>query len=313
MEHPPLRNKIHCAAALNFCRSLPSESVDLVYSSPPYFRLRDYQVEGQLGMELTPGDYIARLLEICLEFQRVLKPNGSLFLNLGDTYASSKCRPAAKVRPRNGRTRPTAPVACKSLMGIPWRFALRMTDEHGWILRNEIIWAKPNPKPNSVFDRFNNAHESIFFFTRSEKAFFDLDAIREPYNPETVARVERAMRQTPNVASGKRDSSGLAESPKAILLNMVRRWSTGHAKGKIPLDVWSVPTASFNGDHFAVGPEALCVKPILACCPPGGTVLDPFAGTGTTALVAARLGRDFLACELNPRYAEAANRRLNSP
>ena len=312
MENPPLPNKVHCAAALDFCRSLPAESVDLIFSSPPYFRLRDYQVQGQLGMELTPDAYIGRLLVICIEFQRVLRPNGSLFLNLGDTYASSKCRPAAKIRPRR-RTRPTAPVACKSLMGIPWRFALRMTDDHGWILRNEIVWAKPNPKPNSVFDRFNNAHEKIFYFTRSETARFDLDAIREPYSPETVARVGRAIRQASLGASGKRDPSGLAESPNVILSNIARRWSAGHAKGKIPVDVWSVPTASFNGEHFAVGPEALCLKPILACCPLGGVVLDPFAGTGTTALVAARLGRNFMACELNPRYAEAANRRLNIP
>lgn len=312
MESPPLLNKVHCAAALDFCRSLPAESVDLIFSSPPYFRLRDYQVQGQLGMELTPDAYIGRLLEICTEFQRVLRPNGSLFLNLGDTYASSKCRPAAKIRPR-GRARPTAPVACKSLMGIPWRFALRMTDDHGWILRNEIVWAKPNPKPNSVFDRFNNAHEKIFFFTRSESAHFDLDAIREPYSPETVARVGRAIRQASLGASGKRDPSGMAESPNVILTSIARRWSAGHAKGKIPVDVWIVPTASFNGEHFAVGPEALCLKPILACCPAGGVVLDPFAGTGTTALVAARLGRNFLACELNPHYAEAANRRINVP
>lgn len=303
----PELDQIAHADALAYCQALPDASVDLVVTGPPYFRLRDYGAAGQIGMELTVEAYLDRLLAVTRQLQRVLKPTGSLFLNISDTYAGCRCRPKAKRERKGSADRPVAPVRSKSLMGIPWRLALRMMDED-WILRNDNIWVKPNPKPNSVTDRFNNAHEHVFFFAKGEAPYFDMDAIREPYSPETISRIRRAAKR--NGTKDRKDPGRRAEDPHAILSSITRRWQAGQMKGKIPLDVWTVSASGTRGEHYAVMPEKLCVNPILACCPVGGIVLDPFIGSGTTAVVARRLGRHYLGCDLNADYVAMAAARL---
>ncbi len=305
MSTLPELNRVHQADALAFCRSLPDASIDLVMTSPPYWGLRDYKAQGQIGLE-DMAAYIDRLVEIFREARRALKPDGSFYLNLGDTYAGS----GYAAETSNGRR---APLPRKCLAGIPWRVALRLIDD-GWILRNNLVWHKPNGAPHSAQDRFCVKHEDLFFFVKQQRYYFDLNAVREPYKPSTVKRIKRILEAKTEFdpARHKNDASGSRkhQSPYQIMINTAKRYEKTGILGKNPGTVWPVSTSGFRGNHFATYPEALCRRPILASCPPGGVVLDPFSGSGTTGRAALRLGRSFLGCDLNAEYVEMANQRL---
>lgn len=288
MSALPQLNRVHQADARAFCGALPEACVDLVMTSPPYWGLRDYGAQGQIGLEGMAA-YVERLAEVFREARRALKPTGSFYLNLGDTYSQ------------------------KRLAGIPWRVALRLMED-GWILRNHLVWHKPNGAPHSAKDRFSSKHEDLFFFVKQERYHFDLNAVREPYKASTIKRIKRILEAGTafDPARHKNDATGSRrhQSPYQIMINTARRYEKTGILGKNPGSVWSVPTSGFRGAHFATYPESLCKRPILASCPPGGVVLDPFSGSGTTGLAALRLGRSFLGCDLNPAYVEMANNRL---
>lgn len=290
-------------------RALPEGSVDCCVTSPPYFGLRDYGIAGQYGLESSPGEYVARMVEVFGEVLRVLADDGTLWLNIGDSYAStgggSGVGPNAAVgstlRQSDARTRPLTTLAAKNLVGIPWRLALALQDG-GWILRNDIIWAKPNGMPESVRDRLTNKHEHVFMLAKSQRYWFDLDPIREPH---AEVSLKRAMPHRADPGKAAREGTpyiGISSGQTLALEQM------NHDGGRNPGDVWSIPTQPFVEAHFAVMPVMLAERCILAGCKPGGTVLDPFSGSGTTGLAAARHGRRYVGIDLNPDYLELSLR-----
>lgn len=412
---------------LQFLKQLPDESVNMVMTSPPYWGLRDYGIEGQIGLEPDFRDYIRKIVAVFNEVKRVLKKDGSLWLNLGDTYSQSSGaggqydRWHSKnridgLKKYEGHKADGIPSKC--LLGIPWRIALEMIDD-GWILRNCVIWNKPNHMPASVRDRLTNAYEFIFFFVKSKRYFFNLDAIREPHKTLLLERYQRSVNKgTSQITLGKSVKEGVPTnyrknhapkwfldtqdkdesyrgkfelmginseaygSPRARSQRFItvhdktrpkadgmkkggmlpppnvhstdpnRVWNpvgknpgdvvtlterertlmdffnskgnggnpghgvqgstlgSTHSSGKNPGDFWRINTKPFKGAHFAVYPEELCMKPILSSSRTGDIVLDPFAGSGTTAVVAKRLGRRFIGCDINPEYVKTAMKRL---
>ena len=325
------RNQILLGDATARLRDLPDDSVDMVVTSPPYFRLRDYQADGQLGLEAHVADWVRQLRPVAEQVARVLVPGGTCWLNLGDTYSTHLSQGA----PRKGL-----------LLG-PERLALALMDD-GWLIRNKIIWAKTNSMPTSARDRLACKYEVVYLLVRSPRYFFDLDAIRvahrtRPPKPRPVssraptARGQRPAWRGPNGHS----DDGLKRLRAAGLV--------GHPLGKNPGDVWPMSISNFRGAHFATFPEHLVERVIRAGCPERrclrcqrpwrrtvrrlgrtalrgalrascdcpvanepGLVLDPFLGAGTTALVAERLGRDWLGIELNPGFAQLAEQRLTA-
>lgn len=247
-------------------RDMPDGSADCVVTSPPYFGLRDYGVDGQIGQEATPDGYVDGMVGVFREVRRVLRRDGTLWLNIGDSYAR------------------------KNLIGIPWRLVLAMQDD-GWILRNDIVWNKPNAMPESVRDRFSSRHEYVFFFTASPRYFFDLDAVRVPTLSDP--KFKRAGRNAMRGAKSLRPAG-----PNSGVFDPVR--------GKNPGDVWDVAVRPFPGAHFATFPPDLPRRCIRAGCRPDGVVLDPFMGSGTTGMVALSECRRFVGIELNPEYANLA-------
>lgn len=294
--------------ALTVLRDLPDASVDCCVTSPPYFGLRDYGVDGQLGAESSPAEYVENMRAVFDEVRRVLADDGTLWLNLGDSYYSGKgapTQPDLKNEARRPGIRSLDKGGAdwakpKDLLGIPWRVAFALQDD-GWTLRNSIIWHKPNAMPESVTDRLSTRHENVFMFSKSRRYWFDLDPIRE----ESVADPDRRRGEhgwQPRVPGESRDTS-----PSS-------RLGFGNAAGRNPGDVWSIPTQPFPGAHFAVYPLALPERCILAGCKPGGTVLDPFSGSGTTGLAAAKHGRRYVGIDLNADYLDLSLRtRLQQP
>jgi site-specific DNA-methyltransferase (adenine-specific) len=309
-------------------RELPDNSIDCIITSPPYFGVRNYGHDDQMGAEEHVTAWVDELREVCREAARVLKPTGALWLNLGDTYARN---------PEEG-----APT--KSLLLGPARLALALLRD-GWIIRNQVVWAKSNPMPSSVRDRLSTTHEVIFFLVRSRRYFFDLDTIRQPLRTTAKQSTRDANRRYPSDDSrrtprGVNNNSGLG--------GLKVRGVAGHPLGKNPGDVWQLATANYRGSHFAVFPVGLTTIPLLATCPekvcvecgqpwlrepvdrghdhtaigelhPGcgcgattqpGIVLDPFMGAGTVALAAEKHGRDWIGIELNPVYVTLARQRL---
>lgn len=319
------RNVILPGDAREVLPTLLAESVDCVVTSPPYYRLRDYGVPGQLGQEPTVEAYVASLRGVLRDVRRVLKPSGALWLNLGDGYARQR----------------GVGVPLGSLTLAPQRLALALSAD-GWIVRNVVVWAKPNPLPQSARDRLSPTYEVILFATKSRRYHFDLDAIRVPH---------RSAHRT-----GRPAQAGLYQGGNSGLARLKAAGQVGHRAGKNPGDVWTQATAVDRLGHQATYPEALIERPILATCPERicvqcdrpwtrpvrvltvhttegsrevrkagelarcdcfapsrpGIVLDPFAGTGTTCAVAQRLGRDWLGIELSPRYRALAERRLGT-
>jgi len=320
-----LRNTILTGDALEHLRTLPDASVDSIVTSPPYFRLRDYGTEGQLGLEPTVDAWADQLLTVLRECHRVLVPTGSLWLNLGDSYSTHTREGAAR----------------KSLLLAPERIA-RALISSGWILRNKIVWAKPNTIPTSVRDRLATKHEVIYLLTKSPSYYFDLDSLREPHRSRPPKPRKSPLQPAARPAwlgPSSDGDSGLAKLHAAGL--------RGHPLGKNPGDVWNIAVSRFRGAHFATYPEALARRMVLAGSPrmrctscrkpwtrrlirdgphvhrqptrptcrcdaraEPGLVLDPFIGSGTTAIAAAKLGRDWLGIDLNPDYVAMATQRI---
>jgi site-specific DNA-methyltransferase (adenine-specific) len=255
-------------------KQLPDETVDCVVTSPPYWNLRDYGIEGQMGLEPTIEEYVNKLCDVFDEIKRTLKKTGTCWVNLGDSYGNGKGMQ-------------------KSLCQIPSRFAIEMSNR-GWILRNTIIWFKPNCMPSSVKDRFTVDYEFVYFFTKNKRYYFE-------------QQLEDAL--TPgSVHVGKKGDKGsmIKETVNATYFD--RNYVTGNKRNK--RCVWKIPPQGFPGAHFAVFPEKLVETPIRGGCPPGGVVLDPFIGSGTTAVVAKKLERDFLGIDISAKYCEMARERI---
>lgn len=283
------RNRVLVGDARAMIDRLPAGSIDCVITSPPYFQLRDYGVEGQIGLEETVDEWVDELRLAARGLARVLKPTGSLWLNLGDTYA----RRVSFGAPR------------KSLLLGPERLLSALAAD-GWIVRNKVVWAKRNPMPHSVTDRLSNSHEVIYFLTRQPTYYFDLDAIRLPHSSRPKGRPGSTYPPTAASPPLARDPRGGNRG----LVALKARGMVGHPLGRNPGDVWTLASANFRGAHFATFPPALIERPLLAACPEGGVVLDPFFGAGTVGLVAERHGRDWIGIELNPAYAKLAEKRI---
>lgn len=294
--------------ALTVTRGLPDASVNCVVTSPPYYGLRDYGEPGQYGLESSPAEYVETMRVLFAELSRVLADDGTLWLNLGDSYAAAgghtdpgrtSALQGRRVQLMQGmRTKP-ADRAPKNLLGIPWRVAFALQDD-GWILRNEIVWHKPNAMPESVGDRLSTRHEKLFLFSRSPRYWFDLDAVREPHTMSPQRRPNgRGEDRTPRPGQPKQPWSTARRADLGV---------DGHPLGRNPGDVWSIPTVPFPGAHFAVMPRALAERCVLAGCRPGGTVLDPFSGSGTTGLATARHGRRYIGIDLSAAYLDLSLR-----
>lgn len=324
---------LHVGNALHELAKIDAESVDCLVTSPPYWGLRDYGDPGQewpdvtyspipgcevtipamvapLGQEPEPTQFIGHLVLVFREVRRVLKPSGTLWLNLGDSYASSikgsggppstglGVSKAGRVcttdnqRYAPARFRPDAKP--KDLCGIPWLAAFALRSD-GWYLRSEVIWAKPNPMPESVTDRPTKAHEQMFLLTKSPRYFYDADAVREPMI---------------SGANGSSFTSGTTHAAAAARAPVSQRVQVESELGRNARTVWTVASQPYAGAHFATMPPALVEPAVKAGCPAGGLVLDPFTGSGTVGAVALSLGRSFVGTELSPEYAKLATERL---
>lgn len=303
--------------------SLPDGSVHTCVTSPPYFGLRDYGHDGQIGLEDTPEAYVARLVDVFRDVRRVLRDDGTLWLNLGDSYAAQrggthqpaetlaggqhgKASDGARVnRDRHDGYNPTRNASAiglkhKDLIGIPWRVAFALQAD-GWYLRQDIIWSKPNPMPESVRDRCTKAHEYLFLLSKGPRYYFDAEAIKE--TAVHAGRVVKATGQdskNANAGFGSDTKGGFTRNDTLVGETRNRR------------SVWTVTTRGYAGAHFATFPPDLIEPCILAGCPHGGTVLDPFGGSGTTAGVAVKHGRNAILCELNPDYAALVPDRVRA-
>ncbi len=290
-------------------KQLADESVHCAVTSPPYFGLRDYGVAGQIGLEAMPAAFVEVMVEVFREVRRVLRKDGTLWLNLGDSYAGSNqtggtnSKETGRRQERMIASRNTGAVPVglkpKDLMGIPWRVAFALQAD-GWYLRQDIIWSKPNPMPESVTDRCTKAHEYLFLLSKSARYHYDAEAIAEPaiFAGKVVTLGEKSL------SVGQANGANVAASGNG-LLDSVTVKDTRNRRS-----VWEVATAPFSEAHFATFPPALIEPCIKAGCPVGGTVLDPFGGAGTTGLVADRLQRNAILIELNPEYAAMGQRRI---
>jgi DNA modification methylase len=315
--------------ALEVARTLPDGSADCIVTSPPYFGLRDYGTEGQYGLEKSPAEYVERMRGLFHELRRVLADDGTLWLNIGDSYAQTRTasgmpapsktlgrradgtmslspegqkRGQARQRMEESRTLDPG-VSAKNLLGVPWRVAFGLQDD-GWILRNAIIWHKPNAMPESVTDRLSGRYEHVFLFSKSRRYWFDLDPIREGLTGHAGERLTWEQRKQ----AGEPMRAGLAGQQTV----KPRGGFADPVNGRNPGDVWVMPTTPFPGAHFAVFPIQLPQRCILAGCKPGGTVLDPFSGSGTTGLAAQKTGRRYVGIDINPAYHDLAlKHRLN--
>lgn len=310
-------NQIIQGDALQVLQTFPAESVDCCITSPPYWGLRDYGVEGQLGTEKTPEEYVAGMVAVFREVRRVLKKEGTLWLNLGDTYAANRSYQVEDNKHRNNQTnhmamRVAPGLKPKDLVGIPWLVAFALRAD-GWYLRQDIIWHKPNPMPESVTDRCTKAHEYIFLLSKSQRYYFNSDEIKEPMAEYEKARRLREMDQgmSRTYALSGDGKKGIADQSKTgAVRNSKRRQELAVAGTRNKRSVWRVATRPFEEAHFATFPEELIIPMIKAGCPRGGVVLDPFMGAGTTGLVARKLQRNYLGIELNPVYIEIARKRI---
>lgn len=334
-------NRILTGDVLDMLQSLPDCSVNCVVTSPPYFGLRDYGMAGQIGLEKTPAEFIQRLAEVFREVRRVLVDDGTCWVNMGDSYSgsgkgawaddASREKNRARVKETYVPTRAESPTAgvvfdgtkAKDLMGMPWRLAFALQDD-GWFLRQDVIWAKPNPMPESVRDRCTKAHEYIFLLTKKAKYFYDQDAIAEPITDSSVLRLsqniadqlgsDRVPGKTNGtmkavVKSGRNSRIHVSRTPNGATPQARDEWQTDK-QTRNKRSVWEIATQPYPDAHFATFPEEIPRLCISAGCPVGGVVLDPFMGSGTTCAVAKKLGREYIGIELNPEYVSLAQRRI---
>lgn len=300
--------------AVEQMRTLPNGSVNCVVTSPPYYGLRDYGgLHGQIGLESSPAEYVTALAAVFAEVHRVLADDGTLWLNLGDSYASPPGSSGKQGRTgqRADRTftaeglRGTRALPPKNLLGIPWRVAFALQDA-GWILRNAIVWHKPNAMPESVKDRVASRHEYLFLLTKQQSYWFDIDPIREPYSPNKPWGANTSTR--PGQATASLRGHRADQHQTGLLSPQVE-----NPLGRTPGDVWSINTRPMGEAHFATFPVELPRRCIAAGCKPdGSTVLDPFSGAGTTAMAAQQLGRRAIGIDLNPAYHDIALRRMST-
>lgn len=301
--------------ALLALMELPDESVHCAVTSPPYYALRDYGLEAQIGREDTPEQYIEKLVAVFRELRRVLRSDGTFWLNIADTYCGTGSKGSytdpKNLKGRNGQgvsiARQAAGCKQKDLIGIPWLLAFALRSD-GWYLRSDIIWQKDNPMPESVKDRPTRCYEHVFLLTKSKKYFYDATAIAEPIAPTTAARYK----------SGRGENHKYAEEVpgqgKVQGINRVRKGGY-YDDALIPTirnkrDVWLINTVPYKGGHFAAFPPKLAETCIMAGCPKGGIVLDPFFGSGTTGLAAKTLDRRYIGIELNAEYCALARARI---
>lgn len=318
------------ADALEGLRTLEDNSADMCVTSPPYYGLRDYGVEGQIGREATPQEYIDVMVAVFREVKRLLKPNGTLWLNIADTYCGTGSKgnyicPKYKAASENLKKSITTKLhgyKRKDLIGIPWMLALALRDD-GWYLRQDIIWYKPNCMPESVKDRCTRSHEYIFLLSKSDRYYFDADAIKEPAvgfdnSPPAGSCGTLKPNQRRRKGNSKTFRGGGASTGNHVRDNsaVAQRESHGNIGNPTGLrnccDVWSVATKGCKEAHFATFPPKLIEPCILAGSPEGGTVLDPFLGSGTTALVANRLGRRCIGIDIKADYLQIAQKRLST-
>lgn len=293
---------------------IPDGKIQCCVTSPPYYGLRDYGHDGQIGLEETPEEYVTKLVKVFREVRRVLQDDGTLWLNVGDSYAGSWGNAGGHNRgkgtqreivngsavkdqaDRNGNFVPPGKygfkdlgIKAKDLIGIPWRLAFALQAD-GWYLRQDIIWAKPNPMPESVRDRCTKAHEYVFLMTKNSRYFYNFDAMQEPA-----------------VCAGQSRGKSRNISPEGMTEMAAKQYDTRNRRS-----VWSINTRPYKEAHFATMPPALAEICVVAGSLPGSVVLDPFGGSGTTAEVAMRHGRNVVLCELNPEYCEIARKRLGA-
>jgi len=313
-------NNIICGDSLEVLKTLDNESIDCCITSPPYWGLRDYGVEGQFGLEKTPEEYVDKMVEVFREVKRVLKKEGTCWLNLGDTYYNFRGytdystkqtisnNEAHKMNCASGeRNSKQDNLKGKDLVGIPWMTALALRAD-GWYLRQDIIWHKPNPMPESVTDRCTKSHEYIFLLAKSQKYYFDNEAIKEPANYD-------GRKDTTHKGSKKDPLGYCVGNPNTLSMHGEHeRWNKNkdgeYVRNK--RSVWTITTKPFKEAHFATFPEDLIKPCVLAGCPEQGTILDPFSGAGTTGVVTKKNNRNFIGIELNPKYVEMAERRINN-
>jgi DNA modification methylase len=297
--------RIYTGDARTVLAPLPERSVQMCVTSPPYFGLRDYNVEGQIGLEPTVDEYVSALVDVFREVRRVLKDDGTCWVNLGDSYATKR---AEDIKP-------------KDLMGVPWTVALALRAD-GWYLRQDIIWHKTNPMPESSTDRCTSSHEYLFLLSKSARYYYDHNAIKEPMKDVSLARLSQ-----PNVMDqkgGPKDSLDGNRSHRKTLRNQAERlikhekwkdrfegWDEyDKSLGRNKRSVWEVAIHPLKDAHFATFPPKLIEPCILAGSKEGDTVLDPFGGSGTTGLVSDRLNRDAILIDLNPKYVDMARKRI---
>jgi len=306
-------NKLYNMDCLKGLKQLDDNSINCCVTSPPYWGLRDYGVEGQLGLESTPEEYVSKMVEVFREVKRVLRKDGTLWLNLGDSYAGSGKAGnnpeyqkrhiqfgKIEIKERRGKPTPSKKIGLKpkDLVGIPWMVAFALRAD-GWYLRQDIIWHKPNPMPESVKDRCTKAHEYIFLLSKSAQYYYDNKAIKEKAVSGTDVGILRSKKlATCNHPSILKRQKENIDSRTAGDGNRNKR------------SVWTVATKPFKEAHFATFPPDLIEPCILAGCPEGGIVLDPFMGSGTTGMVAAMYQRNFIGFELNPEYCKIADKRI---
>lgn len=328
--------------ALTKLRELPDQSVRCCVTSPPYFGLRDYGVVGQMGMEPTPAEYCAAMVGVFAEVRRVLASDGTLWLNVGDSYAAhpgqrkETDKAGEKQMTKRGSTsspsRSVGGLKAKDLIGIPWMLAFALRAD-GWYLRSDIIWSKPNPMPESVTDRPTKAHEYVFLLSKSERYYFDADAIAEPLTQTSIDRLsqpnidaQHGSERVPGKTNGTMKAVSKYKDSDGELTDQRNRTKDGIsgdkylgtlavmvAKGtRNARTVWEIATQPYKEAHFATFPPELPHRCISAGSAKGDTILDPFGGAGTTGLVADRLGRNAILIELNPKYAKLAEDRITN-
>ena len=316
-------NQVLLGDAIEVLKSLPDNSIDCCVTSPPYWNLRDYLVSGQIGNEPTMGEYVASIVAVFAEVRRALKPEGTCWVNLGDTYASAwsvnRRNVVGNGSLENGKradrpNRLTDGLKEKDLCLIPHRCAIALQDD-GWYVRQDIVWSKSNPMPESVRDRCTKSHEFIFLLTKSSKYFYDADAIKEPLCVTSIGRAKRKQKLIDEQKTGTLGKQLENYNPKHGYagLAIARNGKTGYdlEKGtRNKRSVWEISTKHCKEAHFATFPIELPTLCIKAGSPVGGVILDPFMGAGTTAISAQQLGRHFIGIELNPDYRAIAISRI---